>query len=56
MYLAAFGRPPEEEELSESLAFVDAQAKAYGALPDDERVWADLGHVLFNVKNFIYLN
>ena len=56
MYLAAFARPPVEAELKDALAFVTAQSQALGTVPTDERVWADLGHVLFNVKEFIYLN
>ena len=56
MYLAAFSRPPLEAELKDALAFVTAQSQALGTAPTDERVWADLGHVLFNVKEFIYLN
>jgi cytochrome c553 len=56
MYLAAFARPPVEVELKDALAFVAAQSQALGTAPTDERVWADLGHVLFNVKEFIYLN
>ena len=56
MYLAAFARPPAEAELKDALAFVTAQSQALGTVPTDERVWVDLGHVLFNVKEFIYLN
>jgi len=56
MYLAAFSRPPAEHELKDALAFVGTQSQRLGASPTDERVWADLGHVLFNVKEFIYLN
>ena len=56
MYLAAFSRPPADAELKDALAFVSAQAQSLGVSPTDERVWADLGHVLFNVKEFIYLN
>ena len=56
MYLAAFSRTPAEHELKDALAFVTAQSQALGAAPTDERAWADLGHVLFNVKEFIYLN
>ncbi len=56
MYLAAFSRPPAEHELKDALAFVTAQGQSLGGSPTDERVWADLGHVLFNVKEFIYLN
>ena len=28
----------------------------YPAKDADERAWADFAHVLFNVKEFIYLN
>jgi len=56
MYLAAFSRPPSEPELQDALAFVSAQAERLGSTSADARVWADLGHVLFNVKEFIYLN
>ena len=56
MYLAAFARPPVEAELKDALAFITSQSQSLGASPNDERVWADLGHVLFNVKEFIYLN
>jgi hypothetical protein len=52
MYREAFGRPPSEDERSAALAFLDEQAKAYGR-PDDLRAWADLAHVLFNVKEFV---
>jgi hypothetical protein len=59
MYLAAFGRPPEAGESQEAAAFLAEQAKLYG-LPadkptDDERVWADFAHVLFNVKEFVFI-
>lgn len=56
MYLAAFSRPPTEHELKDALAFVSTQSQHLGPSPADERVWADLAHVLFNVKEFIYLN
>jgi len=56
MYLAAFSRPPNESELKAALAFVSVQGQSLGGSPTDERAWADLGHVLFNVKEFIYLN
>ncbi|HEV7401749.1 MAG TPA: PSD1 and planctomycete cytochrome C domain-containing protein [Chthoniobacteraceae bacterium] len=57
MYLAAFSRPPEPDELADALAFLDAQRALYASQDaNDVRIWADLGHVLFNVKEFIYLN
>lgn len=57
MYLKAFGRPATEKELKTALGFLEEQTKLYGAdtSPTDERVWADFCHVLFNVKEFIYL-
>ena len=51
----AFGRPPTDAERSEALAFLDEQAAAYGT-PDDPRAWADLCHVLINVKEFIFVD
>ncbi|MDB5338954.1 MAG: Protein of unknown function (DUF1553)/Protein of unknown function (DUF1549)/Planctomycete [Planctomycetaceae bacterium] len=54
MYVAAFSRPPSEQELLEGLDFVAAQGKLYP--PDQQfRAWADYAHILFNVKEFIFL-
>jgi hypothetical protein len=55
LYLAAFGRPPTLDELSEASGFLDEQAKTYGVGIDDARPWADLCHVLVNVKEFIFV-
>ena len=41
MYLEAFGRPPGADERAAAIAFVG-----------DTGAWADLAHVLFNVKEF----
>jgi hypothetical protein len=57
MYLAAFSRPPAADELADANTFLQEQRALYAAqYPADQRVWADLAHVLFNVKEFIYLN
>jgi len=60
MYLAAFAREPNETELGDALAFLHEQAEEYGLLPEegenDHRVWADLAHVLMNVKEFVFVN
>ena len=45
-FVAAFGRPPTVAERSEALAFV---AKGGAA------AWADLCHVLFNAKEFLFV-
>jgi hypothetical protein len=56
----AYARPPTEQELDEAIAFLHAQGEALGLSADsrmcDPRVWADLAHVLFNVKEFIFVN
>jgi hypothetical protein len=57
MYAEAFSREPTAEERSAALAFLDSQAREHGlsTAGTDERVWADLGHVLFNVKEFVVI-
>ena len=55
LFQTAFGRPPTDRERSAALAFLDGQAATYG-MPGDARAWADLCHVLFNIKEFIYVN
>ena len=47
MYLSALGRLPLAAEREKALAYVGAGG---------EEAWADLCHVLFNVKEFIYLD
>ena len=37
-----------------ALKFVEDQGREYGKA-DDPRAWADLAHVLFNVKEFIFV-
>jgi len=54
LYETAFGRPPSASETTAGLAFLDEQANAYGR-PDDPRAWADLCHVLVNVKEFVFV-
>jgi hypothetical protein len=52
MYETAFGRRPTSEELDSALAFIAGQAKDTGR---QDRAWADLAHVLFNAKEFIFV-
>jgi hypothetical protein len=60
IYLTAFARAPTPQELEAALAFIESQGAEYGLSPekadDDERVWADLCHVLINAKEFIFVN
>ena len=56
MFLGAFGRPAEAGELADSTEFLQKQLAAYGSTDrDDYRAWADLGHVLINSKEFIFV-
>jgi hypothetical protein len=55
LYLAAYSRPPSLEELNEASSFLAEQAKTYGVGMDDVRPWADLCHVLVNVKEFVFI-
>ena len=56
MFLRAFGRPVEPSEINDSRGFVEKQLELYrSADPDDYRAWADLGHVLINSKEFIFI-
>jgi hypothetical protein len=50
LYLAAFSRPPEPREAAAALAFLSSRGR------DDPAAWAELCHVLMNVKEFIFIN
>ncbi len=54
MYESAFSRPPTEMELAACVEFLERQPAAQAR--DDPAAWADLAHVLFNVKEFIFVN
>jgi hypothetical protein len=54
MYEIAYGREATADEVREAKAFLREQGKEYGGV--DARAWADLAHVLFNVKEFIFVN
>ena len=54
MYLAAYARLPEPSELEQATQFIEQQAKLYGP-QEQAKAWGDLAHVLFNVKEFIFL-
>lgn len=59
MYLAAFARKASDVEKQEAIAFLDSQSLRFGT-PESQRrsspqAWADLCHVLFNVKEFVFV-
>jgi hypothetical protein len=56
MYLRAIGRPPTEAELARCLKFVSQDVSQVGGEKQDElEVWRDLAHVLFNLKEFVFV-
>jgi hypothetical protein len=55
MYQMALARPARQEEISRATAFLESETKSTGKTLNDPAVWGDLAHVLFNVKEFIYL-
>ena len=59
LFREALGRDPAAAEQEALLAFLESQAEAYGvagaAVADDARLWADVCHVLFNTKEFLYV-
>jgi hypothetical protein len=61
LYVTALGRPATTEEARASLAFLDSQMQARQAHPGTSAdaallAWADLCHVLINVKDFIFID
>jgi hypothetical protein len=61
LYETAFGRPPDEQEARASLAFLNARQIDQAGLAAADRelevsAWADLCHVLYNTKEFIFIN
>lgn len=56
MYLEAFCREPLPHEIELGLSFLDQQRQEYDGTDNAvTQVWSDYAHVLFNVKDFIYL-
>lgn len=60
IYRVAFGRGASAEELKKAVEFLKVQAGEYGLSGEaglkDVRVWADFCHVVFNVKEFVFVN
>ncbi len=59
MFIRCIGRPPTRQELQDARAFLTTQAEEYGVdssqIPPSQQLWSDLCHVLFNMKEFVYL-
>jgi hypothetical protein len=55
LYRAAFARSPDDDELREALEFLTRQSARHEQGMNDPQAWADLCHVLINVKEFIFV-
>jgi hypothetical protein len=59
LFSEALGRKPSQSETQALVGFLQDQAAAYElpytAQNTDQRLWADLCHVLLNTKEFLYL-
>lgn len=53
MYVTALGRVPEESEERAALDFLNDRDA--GPTADNVQAWTDFAHVLFNVKEFIFI-
>ena len=60
LYRSAFSRRPSNAEQSAARRFLVEQGRRYGLAGEkglvDERAWSDLCHVMFNVKEFVFVN
>ncbi|HLJ91976.1 MAG TPA: PSD1 and planctomycete cytochrome C domain-containing protein [Gemmataceae bacterium] len=56
MYQNAFARPPSPSESAACLDFLERQTRLYTGKPADLAAWADLAHVLFNAKEFLFIH
>ncbi len=59
MYLTAFSRNPTPRELADAMSFLSQQCEGYGLSDEhrleDARPWSDLCDVMFNLKEFIFI-
>jgi hypothetical protein len=58
LYESGFARPATEQEIRDGVGFLKAQTASFEAgvnWETDLRAWKDLCHVLFNVKEFVFL-
>lgn len=53
LYLTAFARTPSETETAEAMAFLESLGEGQ---PENQRMaWSNLCHVMFNIKEFVYI-
>jgi hypothetical protein len=59
LYLLCLGRPITAGEQAKALEFLQHQSAAYQSPAvewrNDEKIWSDLCHVMFNLKEFVFI-
>ena len=59
MFMAAFARPPQPDETARLVKLAYRSAELHGVAPaallSSQPVWQDVAHVIFNLKEFIYV-
>ncbi|MCA9088702.1 MAG: DUF1553 domain-containing protein, partial [Planctomycetaceae bacterium] len=55
LYRSALCRLPTAEESARAQQFLTAQATEYQTTTNDERIWADLCQVIWNTKEFVFV-
>ena len=55
LYQTALSRLPTAAEIQIAEEFVSTQSKEYGESTNHPQAWADLCHVMFNLKEFYYV-
>ena len=53
LYLMAFARQPSSAESSEAITFLESQG--VGESENQRAAWGHLCHVMFNVKEFVFV-
>jgi len=56
IYRNALSREPLADEVKKGMAFIESHAQRLSVAEDSSEVWEDFCHVMFNIKEFIYLN
>jgi hypothetical protein len=60
VYESAIGRKPSKDEIDNASSFIDLQAQELNVAEKDVlksvELWQDFCHVVFNLKEFIYIN
>ncbi len=55
MYVDGFSRQPTDKEMEDCITFLEECQRATERTLDDGRLWAEFAHVLFNVKEFVFV-